>query len=68
MDIALKGTQTMLLFLLIALAFFMGGAVGVGIEKKSVEKRAIDAGVARYTVDEKTGEVTFEFTKGQHHE
>lgn len=41
------------------LSFFLGQDNGEEAERK----RAIQAGVARYTVDSKTGETTFEYIK-----
>lgn len=50
---------------LVAFAFviLMGAMFGYGYSEGKIRTSAIEAGVARYTVNEKTGETKFEWIK-----
>lgn len=54
--------EVVIVFALFLVAFAFGALAGLESGKNTIRKAAIEAGVARYTVDPRTGATRFEFT------
>jgi hypothetical protein len=55
--------STFELFLTLIIGMALGGFVASGLQNSYCQKQAIEAGVAKFVVDEKTGVTQFKYIK-----
>ena len=61
MDTRDKILLSIVVAMIFMVLFWLGILLGHSVAEATVRSEAIEAGVARYTVDPKTGETTFEW-------